>query len=316
MSLPLFVYESPVFDPYVNLAAEEALLGRAEGAFILYLWQNENTVVIGRNQNPWQECRLSLLTGEGGRLARRLSGGGAVFHDLGNLNFTLLMPQSEFDIPRQLSVIRRALLPFGIAAAFSGRNDLLADGRKFSGSAYYKNGRAAYHHGTLMVRADMEKLRRYLSPSKAKLQSKGVDSVRSRVVNLAELSPEITLDALKADLRRAFEAVYGGEAAELAAVAGDAERYRSESWLYGQRLPFTARCAERFDWGEIALELCVELGVVEAVKVYTDAMDTELAAALETALRRCPLQPEALRAALGKMDCAGDIYRLLCENII
>jgi len=313
MSFPLFVCESASFDPYENLAVEEALLNEAGDKYILYLWQNENTVVIGRNQNPWRECRLALLSEEGGRLARRLSGGGAVFHDLGNLNFTLLMPQSDFDIPRQLSVIRRALLPFGIDAAFSGRNDLLADGRKFSGSAYYKNGDAAYHRGTLMVRADMEKLQRYLSPSKAKLQSKGVDSVRSRVINLTELCPSLTLPALKAELRRSFEDSYGGSAAAIAPAPAPVEKYRSHDWLYGRPLPFTACCSERFSWGEITLELRVEQGVIEETRVSTDAMDASLAPRLESALRSCPLQSGALSRALAPWP---DVYGLLLRSLL
>ena len=161
----LLVCRSGGTDPYENLALEEALLSRVgEGELILYLWQNARTVVIGRNQNPWKECRTALLAKEGGHLARRLSGGGAVFHDLGNLNFTFLMSAEDYDLPRQLTVIERACQSLGIPAQRSGRNDLLAEGRKFSGNAFYKHNGKAYHHGTLMVDVDLEKVQRYLSP--------------------------------------------------------------------------------------------------------------------------------------------------------
>ena len=196
-------------DPYENLALEEALLNRVgEGELILYLWQNERTVVIGKNQNPWKECRTALLAEEGGHLARRLSGGGAVFHDLGNLNFTFLMPAQDYDLPRQLTVIQRACRSLGIPAERSGRNDLLADGRKFSGNAFYKHNGKAYHHGTLMVDVDLDRVQRYLSPSKAKLAAKGVESVRSRVVNLREFVPTLTVEQLADALIAALAEVY------------------------------------------------------------------------------------------------------------
>jgi lipoate-protein ligase A len=192
------LYESNSFDPYLNLATEQYLMETVEeDACILFLWQNQNTVVIGKNQNAWKECRTALLSEEGGFLARRLSGGGAVFHDLGNLNFTFLLPQSEYDLDRQFSVIAEAVSLLGLKGERSGRNDVLAEGRKFSGNAFYKNGRQAYHHGTLLIDVDMNKLGRYLNPSKAKLQAKGVDSVRSRVVNLKELSPAVTIESMK-----------------------------------------------------------------------------------------------------------------------
>ena len=155
----LSIFEGVSFDPHYNLAVEQYLLETvAEDQCILYLWQNENTVVIGRNQNPWKECKTTLLSQEGGHLARRLSGGGAVFHDLGNLNFTFLLPQADYDLDKQLDVIQTAVSSLGISTERSGRNDVLAEGRKFSGNAFYKNGNQAYHHGTLLVNADMDKL--------------------------------------------------------------------------------------------------------------------------------------------------------------
>ncbi|MEI3400678.1 MAG: lipoate--protein ligase family protein [Christensenellales bacterium] len=142
-------------------------------------------------------------------MARRLSGGGAVFHDLGNLNFTFLVPTADYDLDKQLKVIELACEKLGVKVERSGRNDILADGRKFSGNAFYKNGPRAYHHGTLMVDVDREKMGRYLNPSKAKLSSKGVDSVRSRVVNLKELASDTTIELLSQKLADAFGQVYG-----------------------------------------------------------------------------------------------------------
>lgn len=315
------LYESGSHDPYYNLAVEQHLLETvAANTCILYLWQNQNTVVIGKNQNAWKECRTTLLEQEGGHLARRLSGGGAVFHDLGNLNFTFLVPQADYDLDRQLTVIQEAVRSLGIQAERSGRNDVLAEGRKFSGNAFYKNGIQAYHHGTLLVDVDTQRMSRYLNPSKAKLQSKGVDSVRSRVVNLRELNPDITIPGLKAALAEAFSRVYGLPLAQIApetldAGAIEALRRRNESWewLYGKKIPFTFDCEGRFPWGGVQIQAQVENGVVRQAKIYTDAMDCFLAPRLEQALTGCRFSREALsqRIAAAGTGVEEDICGLL-----
>ena len=299
-NIKLFRYDS--VDPYLNLAIEQHLLETVEkGTCILYLWQNENTVVIGRNQNAWKECRTSLLEEEGGRLARRLSGGGAVFHDLGNLNFTFLVNEEDYDVDRQLTVIQTACRALGLTAERSGRNDVLVDGRKFSGNAFYHSKGKAYHHGTLLVDTDGEKLARYLSPSKAKLQAKGVDSVRSRVVNLAELVTGLTCERMAQEMTTAFGWVYGLLVQELSADGLDWDyienlrgRNAGRDWLYGPRLPLSFECEERFDWGGVQVQLQVESGVVIQAKVYSDAMEWDLAGPLEQALTGSPFSQEAL----------------------
>lgn len=306
-----FAVEGRGADPHENLALEQVLLESVgEGECILYLWQNEHTVVIGRNQNPWAECRTALLEQEGGRLARRLSGGGAVYHDLGNLNFTFLMSQGDYDLDRQLTVIQRAVESLGIPTERSGRNDILASGRKFSGNAFYKNGTQAYHHGTLLVDADLEKLGRYLSPSKAKLKSKGVDSVRSRVGNLRELNPAITIEGLKSALWEAFAQVYGGEGKPFPPERIDeerirtlAERNRSWEWNFGRKMPFSLELEERFPWGGVQLQLQIEQGIIREARVWSDAMGWQFPGELSQRLTGCKFLPEAISKALA--PCAG-----------
>lgn len=287
----LYLYEGDGFDPYYNLAVEEYLLNTVENACILYLWQNQNTVVIGQNQNAWKECRTALLEQEGGTLARRLSGGGAVFHDLGNLNFTFLMPSEDYDLDRQFAVIEKACHLLGIPAERSGRNDVLSEGRKFSGNAFYRGKRTSYHHGTLLVDADMDKLGRYLSPSKAKLQAKGVSSVRSRVVNLTEICPGLSIETMKHAMAQAFVQVYDLPVEVLSAAEIDAEkvealrsRNASWEWNYGKKLPFSVTVEGRFPWGGVEIGLDVESGIIKNAKVWSDAMDEMLPKRLEQAL--------------------------------
>ena len=318
------LYESNSFDPYLNLATEQYLMETVEeDACILFLWQNQNTVVIGKNQNAWKECRTALLSEEGGFLARRLSGGGAVFHDLGNLNFTFLLPQSEYDLDRQFTVIAEAVSLLGLKGERSGRNDVLAEGRKFSGNAFYKNGKQAYHHGTLLVDVDMNKLGRYLNPSKAKLQAKGVDSVRSRVVNLKDLSPAITIETMKEAMVKAFCMVYESpmtvileDDLDQAAIEALRQRNASWEWNYGQKLPFSAEFEARFPWGSIQICLQVENGIVTSSKVYSDSMDWSLAPLLEPVFLGCRFEKNALQASVpSDMENANDIRSLFTNDI-
>ncbi|MBO5999202.1 MAG: lipoate--protein ligase, partial [Lachnospiraceae bacterium] len=192
-------------DPYRNLAVEELLLKSVQDdELILYLWQNDRTVVIGRNQDAYHECDMDTLLSEGGRIVRRMSGGGAVYHDLGNVNFTFLSTKENYDIERQNRVILDAVSSFGIDAQCTGRNDLTVQDRKFSGCAYYDDGRARFHHGTILIDTDLDRMSRYLTPSKSKLLSKGVASVASRVVCLKEINPGMTPSKLKEAMTDAF----------------------------------------------------------------------------------------------------------------
>lgn len=320
----LKVFQYPGTDPYMNLAMEQHLLERVEkGTCVLYLWQNEHTVVIGRNQNAWKECRTSLLEGDGGHLARRLSGGGAVFHDLGNLNFTFLMHEEDYDLDRQLCVVEEACRSLGLQVERSGRNDVLANGRKFSGNAFYHSAGKAYHHGTLLIHTDGEKLSRYLSPSKAKLQAKGVDSVRARVVNLRELVPGLTCHRMGEEMTAAFGRVYGLEPTVVSPDGLDWDyiqslraRNASRDWLYGPRLPLSFECEERFDWGGVQLQLEVESGKVVQAMVYSDAMDWQLAPALERALTGSEFSVAQLCQRIERSDVphAGDLCRMLVQQ--
>lgn len=202
-------------DPAENLALEETLLFTPRREPWLYLWCNRPVVVIGRNQNPYLECSLDQLEQTGVPVVRRLSGGGAVYHDLGNLNYTFFCPEEQMDIQHQTNVIRRALEDLGITATFSGRNDLLVEGRKISGAAYYTENGCAYHHGTLLIDVDLEQMAQALTPSGLKLKTKSISSVRQRVANLKEINPNLTMTAVAQALMARFQAEYGGRGQNL-----------------------------------------------------------------------------------------------------
>lgn len=235
--------ESGDTSPYYNLALEKYLLLHCrEGECILYLWQNQSTVVVGRNQNVRKECRVEVLEKEGVCLARRMSGGGAVYQDLGNLNFTFLMKREDYDVERQTQIVLNASERTGAHALKSVRNDLLIDGKKFSGHAYYACGDSCYHHGTLMVCVDLGRMSRYLTVSKEKLQLKGIDSVRARVMNLTELVPELTVGILKEKMLESCEEMYGLRAVRMEtqevdqeAIQEEQKRLASPDWIFGKK---------------------------------------------------------------------------------
>ena len=295
-------------DPWYNLALEEALLNQVqERQIILYLWQNENTVVIGRNQNAWKECRCKQLEDEGGKLARRLSGGGAVFHDLGNLNFTFIMDKKLYDLERQLVIILQAIKRLGVDAEFSGRNDLVVQGKKFSGNAFYYGTDKMYHHGTLLVNSNLTKLTRYLQVSREKIVSKGIDSVEARVVNLSKLNANITIETMIECLEESFLNHYGGtwQKAKDYNAPIDIEslygKYASWEWRYGESPEFNICYCSRFGWGEIEIRLRVENGYIASVKVYSDAMEVDLIDSLAEVLERLPFKKEKILSAVSSI---------------
>lgn len=317
-------------NPWYNLAVENAAL-EAVGPdeVLLYLWQNQRTVVIGKGQNPWRECRVQLLDKEGGLLARRSSGGGAVYHDMGNLNFSFIAGKEHYDLQRQLQVLLEACKAVGIDAAFSGRNDLLVDGSKFSGNAFRNISHASLHHGTIMVNVDVQNLGRYLMPSDAKLEGKGVASVRSRVCNLSSYAPGLTTDNMRVLMAEAFGHVYGGHGQAPVQVEtlddwGPAIQkrirelyiqYASWQWRFGETMHFNASVETRFSWGGVALDMRLAGGVIDEVYVDTDCMEADMSDHIKSALlggQYGPELPERLlaRAAATEGDCRKQMHQV------
>ncbi len=312
------------FLPYHNLAVEKYLTFHVQGGqCILYLWQNRHTVVIGKNQNAWKECRISELKKDGGYLARRLSGGGAVYHDSGNLNFSFCIRKEDYNVPRQLEVILRAVKSLGIPAEKTGRNDLTMEGRKFSGNAFFESGVFCCHHGTIMLDVDREKLSRFLQVDPEKLKGKGVESVRSRVINLKDCCPSLSPELLRERLIQAFSEVYGLPAAELPAsffceeanneIQRDTAFFASDEWLLERRMPFTHRLAARYSWGETEILLQVNHGLVEDCICHSDAMDPDFAQILVRSFKGCRYDMNELKEAVGR---CGEADRICPQMVL
>ena len=272
-------------EPYWNLAVEQYLVEHTTEP-TLYLLRNHRTVVIGQNQNPYSEVNVEALETDGGYLMRRKTGGGAVYHDDGNLNFSFVVPKDLYDQQRQFSVIQRAVESFGLHTELSGRNDILTEGRKFSGNAFSKGRINDLHHGTLLICGDMSELARYLMPKPAKLQKHGVASVRSRVVNLAELNPGITPESIAPRLKEAFLSEYSeysecsehsdfSEIIKRPEVRALHDHFASPEWKYGRWRTFTAQRSAQFDWGGVELALTVDEArdIITDVQIASDALD-------------------------------------------
>ena len=282
----LQVVVSNQYDPFLNRAVEQHLTdNQEEGMVTMYLWKNQRTVVIGYNQNPYSECNVQLLLDEGGHLMRRGTGGGAVYHDLGNINFSFIADKKLYDVRKQLSVIQDALLSYGLQTEISGRNDLTCEGRKFSGNAFAKGQRNNLHHGTILIKTDGAMMQRYLIVDKAKLMKNGVKSVASRVINLSELVPELTSENIKQPLIASFEKVYGGKANWLdfdtlinkPEVQAIKDQISGHDFLFGRWEHFKTTKKARFPWGgvEIALQVDEANAIIKDIRIATDCLEPE-----------------------------------------
>lgn len=313
---------SNTFYPYFNLALEKHLFDIVDdNTIILYLWQNEKTVAYCYNQNAWKELFVSKLIDDGGYPVRRLSGGGAVFHDKGNLNFTFLAKKANYDVDKQFQVIIEACRLLGLTAEKTGRNDLTINGRKFSGSAFYKSGERHYHHGTLLVNTDTDRMSEYLNVDRSKLESKGVSSVKARVTNLVDFCPSLDIETMRRKLFEAFEHVYGLKAVPMTgkdldpAIIGTYEKiFRDEDWLYGRRIKFKSQIQKRFDWGEFDLNLNVDKGVISTAQLYSDANDEHFIASIGEKLEGAAYSYEAL-SALVRSCCSSPEHDAMADEI-
>ena len=226
-------------DPVANLALEQLLFEEGDPAEnLLLLYVNAPCIVIGRSQNPLLECDLGLMRRLGIPVVRRYTGGGTVYHDPGNLNFSLMTPREEYDKVENAKQILAALATLGVTADVTRRNDLVSAGRKFSGSAYRLTRHRALHHGTLLVESDLPLLRALLRPTIPGIEGRGVASVPSPVVSLADLRLGLTVDRVREALVETLtdgtpETIEAGNHLYRESVHR-ATGFRSKEWIFGR----------------------------------------------------------------------------------
>ena len=305
-----------ITDARVNLALEEHVFRHHPvDDDVLLFYVNAPAIIIGRNQNTIEEIDPDVVERQGIRVVRRISGGGAVYHDLGNLNFSVMTPHvhgrfNRYDLfTRPVVDVLRAL---GVPAELSGRNDLVAGGRKISGNAQFATPARMFSHGTLLVDSDLDAVTAALRPRPGKVESKGVKSIRSRVANIREfVDAPLTVDALRAAI---LAGIFGTsdvariptvplDADDWAAVAALVERrYGAWSWNYGEDPPCNVQRTRRFATGEVDVRLHVAGGRITAVRLFGDYMGERDVGALEALLVGVPHERAAIARALAGVE--------------
>ena len=292
----IFVDQGKINDPSINLAIEEYLLRNIEpDEDILLFYINGPSIIIGRHQNTIEEINQAYVEAHGIRVVRRLSGGGAVYHDLGNLNFSFITQNARenvHNIRKFTEPVIQVLQEMGVPAELSGRNDILADGRKISGNAQYITTRRMFNHGTLLFNSDLSHVQEALNVKQSKIVSKGIKSVRSRVANISEfLNAPMTIDEFR---ERVLTGIFKGaaEIPQYHLTAEDwqvinkltEERYRSWDWNYGESPAFNVQKVNRFPFGEIDARIDVQNGVIRSIKFFGDFFSQAEPAELEQRL--------------------------------
>lgn len=302
-------------DPYFNMAVEEYLLYELEfGGQYLTLWQNKPTVVVGRNQNTWAEVNLDFIKERQVAVVRRLTGGGAVYHDQGNLNFTFIFTNQKsgnYDFASFMAPVVEALKKLGLPAVIDGRNDIIVNGKKVSGNSQYRQKDRIIHHGTLLFDVDLEHLERSLKVSSDKLAKRGVSSVRSRVANIRELLPSpIGMDEFKRLIKEALLLAFGGNQGEHCLPLADLRRieelkrdkYETWEWNFGVSPSYNIKKSARFPWGKVDVLLDVRDGVIEQCHIYGDFFGRDDLMVLEKLLEGVPFREETIRRALTSVE--------------
>jgi len=315
-------------NPYFNLALEEYFLkDKYLNEDILILWQNDPVIVFGKNQNIYAEVNFPYVESRNIKLVRRMSGGGAVYHDHGNLNFTVIkrnarIQQNNFQFFVQPVV--RCLQAYGVDASFSGRNDLMIGDRKFSGNAQYAYRNSLLHHGTLLFSSDLEVLTQALKVNNEKLKSKGVASIKGRVTNISEHLPgSVTLDLFKVSLiqriaeeSEQFQIYYLTAADEEAVNRRMKERYLTDEWNYELRGDNGEQPAFRFAGGTLTIDIEIIEGMIQRFRLWGDYFENRPVSQLEELFIKLPFQRNALEQKLSTICVSDYIHKLDNKTLV
>ena len=266
-------------DPYYNLALEKHLFDNFSGGAVFYLWQNDKTVVVGNYQNIYRECNMQKIKTDGIRIARRLTGGGAVYHDLGNLNFSFISENADTD--KNYQVIIDALNSFDILAEKTGRNDIFVNGSKFSGNAFLSENGKFLHHGTILINSDLEDVLKYLTPSPLKIKTKAVESSRNRVVNLIEINPKITVENLKKEL---IKHCGQDEIIKISPPENLISFFSSDAFLIGKNPKTGYEINGKTPYGNVTVVFNVEGNIITDAEVFTDSLYGNIADQIKLAM--------------------------------
>lgn len=325
----LFVENEPNKDPRVNLAIEEYLIRNvAPRDEILMFYINQPSIIIGRNQITVQEINVDYVEEHGIIVVRRLSGGGAVYHDLGNLNFSFIAPNSPdnfHNFQKFTQPVVDVLRSMGVPAELSGRNDVLVEGKKISGNAQYVSGPHMVSHGTLLWNTDLSRVGASLKVKPAKFESKGIQSVRSRVANITEYLPGNPPDIMQFR-QMIIDGVFGGgQVNEYKLTESDwegiheisQERYQSWDWNYGKSPAFAINRETRYGGGTIEAWLDVgKGGVIENIRFFGDFFGQRDVAELESLLKGCLYEPKGLKECLRDVDISNYFVNFSSEELI
>ena len=302
----LHYLETGSTDPAYNLAFEEYVLTHRMDGDYLILWQNDNTVVVGQNQNTAAEINRAFVEAHGVHVVRRTTGGGAVYHDLGNLNYSFITDEEagSLRLERFTAPVVDALASLGLQAEASGRNDILVEGRKVSGTAQRVYKTRILHHGTLLFDSDPDMVAGALNVDPEKFRSKGRKSVRSRIGNIRDFLPnDMELPAFWAYLKDALSgggltpgALSAGELAEVDRLKR--EKYDTWEWNYGRSPKFDVRCKRYWDGGCLEANVSIANGVITDVRFFGDFLSVCGLEELVERLKGVAFRPEDVRAVL------------------
>lgn len=327
----LFIDNKGITDPRINLAIEEYALKNLDiNESYLLFYINEPSIIIGKNQNTIEEINTEYVEKNGIHVVRRLSGGGAVYHDLGNLNFSFITKddgESFHNFRKFTEPVVNALKKLGVDAELSGRNDLLAGGRKISGNAQFSTKGRMFSHGTLLFDSEIESVVSALNVKKDKIESKGIKSIRSRVANISEfLSEKVTIEEFRSLLlKNIFEGM--NEIPEYVLTEKDwenihelsKERYQNWDWNYGKSPKFNLQHSHRFPVGQIDVRFEVDKGVIKNCKIYGDFFGVGEVQEIEEKLTGLKYEKSQLAAALEEIEIKhyfGNISREDFINLI